>query len=72
METLLIPTITGLVAVVTQAGLPKQYAPLLAVVLGIVFALTNELHLVIGISSGLASVGLWEAGKFTHKIMKND
>ena len=65
---MIIPAITGLVAVFKKVGLPSKYAPILAIVLGIGLALLQELSvtgLMLGISYGLTSMGLWEIGKYS-------
>ena len=67
----IIPLITGLVAVAKQAGLPSRYAPIMAVVLGIVLVLDNNISvasLATGVFYGLSAVGLWEAGKTAHNL----
>lgn len=75
----IIPLITGLVAVVKQAGLPSRYAPIFAIVLGIVLNLshgTNVAEVVqsvaTGVFYGLSAVGLWEAGKLPSKFVDSE
>lgn len=68
---MIIPAITGLVSVLKKTGIPSKYAPILAIVLGIVFALLQDLSvagLMLGISYGLTSMGLWEVGKLPSKV----
>ncbi len=66
---LLIPVITALVSVFKRAGLASKYAPLLAVVLGILGALglagPTFLVALSGIVAGLSAVGLYSGTKTT-------
>jgi len=71
LNLMIIPAITGLVAVFKKIGLPSKYAPIIAIVLGIGLALLQELSvtgLMLGISYGLTSMGLWEVGKLPSKM----
>ncbi|WP_284141054.1 MULTISPECIES: hypothetical protein [unclassified Virgibacillus] len=61
----LIPIIMGLIEVAKILGLPRKYAPLLAVILGVaagtIYANPDSLRggILIGIALGLSSVGLY-------------
>ena len=62
-----IPLALGLVAAIKLTGLPKEYAPLLSIVIGIcLVALTGiawQAMIAQGIIIGLASSGLWSGSK---------
>jgi len=63
--------ITGLTEVVKRLGLSTRYVPLLAVVLGIIYAGFvvgwDSMSLVSGIVAGLTSVGLYRTVQKTVK-----
>lgn len=71
METIagiaIIPLIVGIVAAIKKAGLNSKYAPLVAMLLGVVvvsleLGLTSD-AIVTGIVIGLSASGLWSGGK---------
>lgn len=64
--------ILALVEVVKRCGLPVKYAPLLAVVVGIVLSILTGLGgwgeiIINGIVAGLTAVGLFSGVKSTYK-----
>lgn len=69
----IIPVIVGLIEVAKIGGLPKRYAPILAVVLGllagIVYLEPESIKggILQGVAVGLASVGLYSG---TRNVMK--
>lgn len=71
MEIQFIPLITGLVAVAKKLGLPSKYSPLMAVLVGIVLVVPNNLNVngfAMGVFYGLSAVGLWEVGKLPSNL----
>ena len=74
----LIPLIVGVVAIFTGLGLPKKFAPLVAVVLGvivgIVYLAPGELAkgILVGVALGLSSVGLYSGTKNTVQLTLKD
>ncbi|WP_246569888.1 hypothetical protein [Lentibacillus saliphilus] len=73
---MLIPIIIGITEVAKLAGLPKKFAPLLALVLGIAAGLTYASPgsikggILVGIALGLSSVGLYSGTR--TMIIKNN
>lgn len=73
----IIPLIVGLVALATSLGLPKKFAPVLAVVLGVVVGLVylapgNAAEgILVGIATGLSSVGLYSGTKNTVQAVSS-
>ena len=65
MNTIIVPVIIGLVAVATRVGLPTRFAPLLAVVLGVLSMWVSDVTLLQGIIFGLSSSGLYDVAKTT-------
>ncbi len=69
----LIPIITILVDVIKKAGLPKNFAPLVSVILGIVFGLIYENSgnvknaIITGLIMGMSASGLYSTGKEASK-----
>lgn len=70
----LVPLIIGVVAVLKNAGLPKRFAPLASLLLGVggVFLLPYELtvgiQLLLGVGTGLSASGLYSGAKATAKV----
>lgn len=70
----LVPVIIGVIAVFKSAGLPKRFAPLASLLLGIggVFLLPYEVsvgvQILIGIGTGLSASGLYSGTKATAKV----
>lgn len=67
----LIPLLVAVIAVLTNLGLPKQFAPVVSVVLGIVVGIVYlapgdiKQGIMIGLALGLSSVGLYSGTKNT-------
>lgn len=74
-QTVLVALIIGLVEVVKRAGLiGTQYAPLLALVIGVGLSLTSGLtvdNAIAGIIAALISSGLYDVGKKGIGVAKN-
>jgi len=70
----IVPIIVGLVQVAKGLKLPKQYTPLLALLLGIALMMTTSpdwrVFTVQGVIAGLAASGLWSGAKTSLKIKK--
>ena len=64
-EAILVPAILGLVQAAKTAGLNSRYAPLLAVLLGLVSSFIFSTNWLEGITAGLAAAGLWSGVKAT-------
>lgn len=76
----IIPIITMLVDVIKKAGLPKKFAPLTSIILGIIFGIAFQNDgdiknsIIIGIIMGMSASGLYSGGKEVSKAareMKN-
>lgn len=70
-----IPIITGLVQSLKMAGFPTRFSPIVAIILGVLYSgfannVFNFMTVMVGITYGLASVGLYEAGKQTVQEVK--
>jgi len=69
----LIPLLIAIIAVFTNLGLPKKFAPVVSVVLGIVVGIIYlapgdiKQGVIIGLALGLSSVGLYSGTKNTMK-----
>ena len=65
----LVPMIVGLVEVGKRSGLSKRYAPIAAVVLGLLggFAIKSDIieAVFFGVASGLSACGLYDFGDVT-------
>ncbi|MGK0466029.1 hypothetical protein [Clostridium sp.] len=65
----LIPIITILVDVIKKAGLPNNFAPLISLILGVVFGLIFEnsgdvkTAIITGLIMGMSASGLYSEGK---------
>lgn len=77
-----VPAVIGLTQIAKGIGLPGQFAPIIAVILGI-FAGLGEMYgaqwpiiqtIIVGIGLGLSSVGLYSAGStaYTHVTNRNN
>lgn len=72
-DTVLIAVIIGLVAMATQLGLPKRFAPATALILGVVggmvyiFPSDPKMGVLIGMVMGLSATGLYSGTKNTLK-----
>lgn len=65
---IIVPLVIGLVEVAKRSGLVKnEYLPLAGVVLGVALSVlsggANAESLIVGITAGLVSSGLWDFGK---------
>ncbi len=77
-----VPAVIGLTQIAKTAGLPGQFAPIIAVMLGILAGLAEMYGtqwpiiqtIVVGVGLGLSSIGLYSAGStaYTHITSKND
>ena len=69
----LIPIITILVDVIKKAGLPSKFAPLMSLILGVVFGLIFEnsgdvkIAIITGLIMGMSASGLYSGGKEASK-----
>jgi len=69
----IVPLIVGLISVLTGVGMPKKFAPIAALVLGVlagVFYVAPDniaQGALVGAALGLASVGLYSGAKNTVK-----
>lgn len=69
----LIPIITILVDVIKKAGLPSNFAPLMSLILGVVFGLIFEnsgdvkIAIITGLIMGMSASGLYSGGKEASK-----
>lgn len=69
----LVPLIMGCVAVLKTAGLPKRFAPLASICLGVLGVLSIPhdpiigVAVITGIGTGLAASGLYSGAKATVK-----
>jgi len=69
--TILVPLTIGLVEVIKNIGIPKRFIPLVAIFIGIIFAILGNIggdiiaNVITGLGIGLASVGLFDFGKKT-------
>lgn len=65
----LIPIITILVDVIKKAGLPKNFAPLMSLILGVIAGLIFENNgdikngIITGLIMGMSASGLYSGGK---------
>jgi mannose/fructose/N-acetylgalactosamine-specific phosphotransferase system component IIC len=65
----LIPIITILVDVIKKAGLPSNFAPLMSIILGVIFGLIFESSgdvktaIITGIIMGMSASGLYSGGR---------
>jgi uncharacterized membrane protein HdeD (DUF308 family) len=72
----LLPVLIGVVRLVIEAGLPKKYAPVVAIVLGVVIGVLYladgnvEQGVLVGTALGLASVGLFSGAKNVAERIK--
>lgn len=74
MFLVLIPIIVGVVAAIKKIGMTSRFAPILAIVLGVVgvwllndFALTGAIALQ-GVLAGLSAAGLYSGTKATVSV----
>lgn len=71
IDVIIIAVIIGLVEAFTRLGLPKRFAPVVAVVLGIIggivyiFPDRPAMGVLVGLVMGLSSVGLYSGTKNT-------
>lgn len=71
----IIPIITILVDVIKRAGLPKNFAPLASIVLGVIFGLIFENNgdikngIITGLIMGMSASGLYSGGKEASKSL---
>jgi len=69
--TILVALTVGLVEVVKGLGIPKKYIPLVAIVIGVTFAIVGNIsgelivNITTGLGIGLASCGLFDFTKKT-------
>jgi len=69
--TILVPLTIGLVEVIKNIGIPKRFIPLVAILIGVIFAILGNIggdliaNIITGLGIGLASVGLFDFGKKT-------
>jgi hypothetical protein len=69
----LIPLITILVDVIKKAGLPNNFAPLVSLVLGVIFGFMFDSNgdvksaIVTGLIMGMSASGLYSGGKEASK-----
>ncbi|MFC4618664.1 hypothetical protein ACFO4N_07930 [Camelliibacillus cellulosilyticus] len=74
----LIPIITGLVAVFTQLGLRKKFAPIVSLVLGLLIGIfyvyPGDIKggILVGIMLGLSATGLYSGAKNTKELVKGE
>lgn len=76
-----VPAVIGLTQIAKTAGLPAQFSPIIAVLLGILAGLAEMYGtqwpiiqtIVVGVGLGLSSVGLYSAGStaYTHVANRN-
>ncbi len=76
-----VPAVIGLTQIAKTAGLPTQFSPIIAVLLGILAGLAEMYGtqwpiiqtIVVGVGLGLSSVGLYSAGStaYTHVANRN-
>lgn len=72
----IIPIITILVDVIKKAGLPKKFAPLTSLILGVIFGLVFENNgdirnaIITGLIMGMSASGLYSGGKEASKVAK--
>jgi len=76
-----VPAVIGLTQIAKTAGLPNQFAPIIAVLLGILAGLAEMYGtqwpiiqtIVVGVGLGLSSIGLYSAGStaYTHVANRN-
>jgi len=70
-----VPLVLGLTQVAKMVGMPSKYAPLLALVIGISYALglqgLSALSIVQGISYGLSAAGLYTGTKTVAQEVQN-
>ncbi len=76
-----VPAVIGLTQIAKTAGLPNQFAPIIAVLLGILAGLAEMYGtqwpiiqtIVVGVGLGLSSIGLYSAGStaYTHVTNRN-
>lgn len=71
----LIAVVTGLTAMTNRLGLPEKYEPVLALILGIVFAffyvdVTLRYQILSGLIIGLSSSGLYKNSKSVYGKVK--
>ena len=71
----LIPIVTMLVDVLKRAGLPTKYAPLVSIILGVIFAIVFQNNgdikgsIITGLVIGTSASGLYSGGKEAYKGM---
>lgn len=74
----IIPLIVGIVSLFTTIGLPKKFAPIVAVVLGILIGVFYIAPgdvlkgILVGIAVGLSSVGLYSGTKNTVQAVRKE
>jgi hypothetical protein len=72
----IIPIITILVDVIKKAGLPKKFAPLISLILGVIFGLVFENNgdirnaIITGLIMGMSASGLYSGGKEASKAAR--
>ncbi len=76
-----VPAVIGLTQIAKTAGLPAQFSPIIAVLLGILAGLAEMYGtqwpiiqtIVVGVGLGLSSIGLYSAGStaYTHVANRN-
>lgn len=67
---LLVPLVLAVTEIIKRAGVPKKFAPIVSIVLGIVFVwLSNhqDVEWLAGIVIGLSASGLWSGAKSVVK-----
>lgn len=68
-DAVIVGVIIGLIEMFKQLGLPKRYAPVVAVVLGVVMGIVYafpdnpKMGVLVGLTMGLTSVGLYSGTK---------
>lgn len=73
--TVLIAVVTGLTALTNRFGLPEKYEPILALILGVLFAfiyvdVTLRYQVLAGLIIGLSSSGLYKNSKSVYGKVK--
>ena len=69
----LIPLVTMLVDVLKRAGLPSKFAPLMSIILGVIFAIVFQNNgdikssIITGLVIGTSASGLYSSGKEAYK-----
>jgi len=74
----IVPLIVGIIAVATGIGMPKKFAPILAVLFGVLIGLfyvapdDPAQGVLVGVALGLAAVGLHSGAKNTLENKKDE